>query len=140
MNIGIKICATAKTIYQHLNKSFLDLNITPEQWIVLNTLCKSPKISQKELSELTQKDQNTIKAIVDKLVVKDLVIRKTNQNDKRAFILSPTKKAKELALICTKIDNIMLDKILSVFKNKNELDYFINKLDNIQKSIENERN
>lgn len=140
MNIGIKICATARIIYQHLHKSFLDLDITPEQWIVLNALCKSPKISQKELSELTQKDQNTIKAIVDKLVVKDLVIRKTNQNDKRAFILSPTKKAKELALICTKIDNIMLDKILSVFKDKNELDYFINKLDNIQKSIENERN
>ncbi|MBZ7978802.1 winged helix-turn-helix transcriptional regulator [Campylobacter sp. RM12654] len=140
MNIGIKICATARIIYQYLHKLFLDLDITPEQWIVLNALCKSPKISQKELSELTQKDQNTIKAIVDKLVLKDLVIRKTNQNDKRAFILSPTKKAKELALICTKIDNIMLDKILSVFKDKNELDYFINKLDNIQKIIENERN
>lgn len=135
MNIGIKICATAKTIYQHLNKSFLYLDITPEQWIVLNALCKSPKISQKELSELTQKDQNTIKAIVDKLVVKDLVIRKTNQNDKRAFILSPTKKAKELALICTKIDNIMLDKILSVFNDENELKDFLNKLDTIEQKL-----
>lgn len=72
MNVGIKICATAKTIYQHLHKSFLDLDITPEQWIVLNTLCKSPKISQKELSDITRKDQNTIKAIVDKLVLKIL--------------------------------------------------------------------
>lgn len=135
MNIGIKICATAKTIYQHLNKSFLNLDITPEQWIVLNVLCKNPKISQKELSDITQKDQNTIKAIVDKLVLKNLVVRKTNKNDKRAFILSPTKKAKDLALICNEIDDLMIEKILSIFENENELKDFSNKLEMIENHL-----
>nr|WP_241210653.1 MarR family transcriptional regulator [Brachyspira hampsonii] len=46
-------------------------------------------MSQKELSLRLDKDQNTVKAMIDKLEIKSFIIRKENNLDKRAFFIIP---------------------------------------------------
>lgn len=70
--IGYEICQSARKIYQYLNYLFEPFEITPEQWIIIKALLREDKLSQKELSLRVNKDQNTTKAIVDKLVKKGL--------------------------------------------------------------------
>ena len=62
----------------------------------MKILAEHPNISQKELSGQMQRDPNTVKAIVDRLLKKDYVKREPNQVDRRAFLLQLTMFGKEL--------------------------------------------
>ncbi|MBO5588498.1 MAG: MarR family transcriptional regulator [Anaerovibrio sp.] len=62
----------------------------------MKILAEHPDISQKELSGQMQRDPNTVKAIVDRLLKKDYVKREPNQVDRRAFLLQLTMSGKEL--------------------------------------------
>jgi len=62
----------------------------------MKILAEHPNISQKELSGQMQRDPNTVKAIVDRLLKKDYVKREPNQVDRRAFLLQLTMSGKEL--------------------------------------------
>lgn len=106
--IGYEICQTARKIYQHLNTLFDPLGITPEQWILIKALLEQEGISQKELSIAVRKDQNTTKAIVDKLTDKGYIHRVENPMDRRAFILTLTPKAREIAPKLESLDKQML--------------------------------
>ncbi|WP_340147717.1 MarR family winged helix-turn-helix transcriptional regulator [Brachyspira hampsonii] len=88
-NIGYDVCYTARKIYQYIGKQINGFDITPEQLIVLKELAKEEGISQKELSLRLDKDQNTVKAMIDKLEIKSFIIRKENNLDKRAFFIIP---------------------------------------------------
>ncbi|MBW5411115.1 MarR family transcriptional regulator, partial [Brachyspira hampsonii] len=93
--MGYDVCYTARKIYQYIGKQINGFDITPEQLIVLKELAKEEGISQKELSLRLDKDQNTVKAMIDKLEIKSFIIRKENNLDKRAFSLFLTDKAKK---------------------------------------------
>lgn len=93
-NLSFEICYTARKIYQILNKYLKKYNITPEQFVVLEALFEKEEISQKELALILDKDQNTVKAIVDKLEKNDYIKKEVNSKDKRAFKLYLTKKSK----------------------------------------------
>lgn len=62
-------------------------DVTPEQWAVLNCLWEKEGITPKELSDLTFKDKPNTNRILEKLMIKGLVIRKSHPVDKRAFQL-----------------------------------------------------
>ena len=66
-NIGYDICYTARKIYQYVGKQINNFNITPEQLVMLKELLKEEGVSQKQLASKLDKDQNTVKAIIDKL-------------------------------------------------------------------------
>lgn len=70
-------------------------NITPEQLIVVNKLAEEEGVSQKELAIKLDKDQNTVKAIIDKLVRNGYVLRSINERDRRAFTLFLGERAKK---------------------------------------------
>ena len=111
-NIGYDICYTARKIYQYIGKQIINFDITPEQLIVLKELAKEEGISQKELSIRLDKDQNTVKAMIDKLKVKSFIKRKENKLDKRAFSLYLTEKAKKELPIIENYENQVLDTIV----------------------------
>lgn len=101
-SLGYKICVVARKIHQILTHKFAPYNITPEQWVVLNQIYANKNISQKKLADIIQKDPNNVKVLIDKLEQKDLIIRNSNPNDKRAFYLTITDKG--LSLIHTLVD------------------------------------
>ena len=133
-NIGYKICYTARKIYQYIGKQINEFDITPEQLIVLKELLKEEGISQKELSLRLDKDQNTVKAMIDKLEIKSFIERKENKLDKRAFSLFLTNKAKENIPIIESYENKVLENIVKEL-NQEDTDKFISILEKIRKNI-----
>lgn len=132
--LGYEICLTARKIYQHLNALFEPLDITPEQWILIKALIHQGGISQKELALKVRKDQNTTKAIVDKLVDKGYIHRVSNPMDRRAFILTPTLKAKEVAPKLKSLDEQMLQTLQNNI-SKEEINSFLATLFKLKDNI-----
>ncbi|SUW09502.1 MarR family winged helix-turn-helix transcriptional regulator [Brachyspira pilosicoli] len=133
-NIGYDICYTARKIYQYIGKQIINFDITPEQLIVLKELAKEEGISQKELSIRLDKDQNTVKAMIDKLEVKSFIKRKENKLDKRAFSLFLTEKAKKELPIIENYENQVLDTIVKEL-NPNDAEIIKNTLKKIRSNI-----
>ncbi|MEI0531412.1 MarR family transcriptional regulator [Brachyspira pilosicoli] len=133
-NIGYDVCYTARKIYQYIGKQIIDFDITPEQLIVIKELSREEGISQKELSVKLDKDQNTVKAIIDKLERKTLIRRQENKTDKRAFSLFLTEKAKKELPIIESYENEVLDNIIKNIDSK-DIDKFVKILELIRMNI-----
>ncbi|WP_299106005.1 MarR family transcriptional regulator [uncultured Tenacibaculum sp.] len=73
-----------------------NIDVTPEQWAILNRLNEKSGLTQKEVAKLTFKDNANITRIVDKLEKKGLAIRQADSNDRRSWKISITKKGKEV--------------------------------------------
>lgn len=132
--IGYEICQSARRVYQYLDSLFSEYDITPEQWAIIKQLLQEEGISQKELSIAVRKDQNTTKAIVDKLTNKGYIHREGNPLDKRAFILTLTPKAREIAPKLSKLDEEMIDALKEGLSSE-ELDTLANILKRIQRNL-----
>ncbi|MEI0479083.1 MarR family winged helix-turn-helix transcriptional regulator [Brachyspira pulli] len=133
-NIGYEVCYTARKIYQYIGKQINEFNITPEQLVVIKELHKEEGISQKELSIRLDKDQNTVKAIIDKLEKKSLVKRNENKSDKRAFSLFLTDKAKNNLMEIEVYENKVVEQITKGIDKENA-DKFMSILEQIRKNI-----
>ena len=86
---GFLIEITAKRIKQTLQKEFNahKIDLTVDQWVVLDQLRQHTGISQNRLAENVFKDAPTVTRIVDLLCKKDLIERKSDQSDRRKFSL-----------------------------------------------------
>ncbi|MBS4174880.1 MarR family transcriptional regulator [Bacillus sp. FJAT-49736] len=95
--IGSASVRTSKKISRFLNVNLKPFNITTEQWSVLRTLSETDHISQKELSELADKDQATLTKILDLLEKHQFVKRVSNPADRRSFLITITDQGEALA-------------------------------------------
>ncbi|GAB5474869.1 MAG: MarR family transcriptional regulator [Maribacter sp.] len=77
-----------------LNKN--KINVTPEQWAILNRLSENSGLSQKEVAKRTFKDNANITRILDKLEKKGLIKRQTDANDRRVWKIHITKDGKKV--------------------------------------------
>ncbi|MEI0516822.1 MarR family winged helix-turn-helix transcriptional regulator [Brachyspira murdochii] len=133
-NIGYDVCYTARKIYQYIGRQIINFDITPEQLIVLKELSKEEGISQKELSIRLDKDQNTVKAMIDKLEAKSFIERRENKLDKRAFSLFLTQKAKKELPIIENYESKVLETIVKELSTE-DTDKFITILEKIRDNI-----
>lgn len=92
-----KIDATNKKIRSALQKRFDDegVELTVEQWAVLNHTSQNEGISQIELSEIVYKDTATLTRIIDLLVKKGLMRREMAATDRRRFNIFITDTGRE---------------------------------------------
>lgn len=95
-SIGFIISRTHRKLSNYLTRKFKPYDITPEQWGVLNRLWDKDGISQKEISEITIKDQTTLTRILDKLEWKGLIERQTSPDDRRSFLIFLTEAGRSL--------------------------------------------
>jgi len=95
-SLGFIISRTNLKLSNYLTRKFKPYDITPEQWGLLNRLWEKDGISQKELSEISIKDQTTITRILDKLERKGLVKRQTSPDDRRSFLIFLTDTGRSL--------------------------------------------
>lgn len=68
-------------LFQRLKEN----DVTPEQWAILNCLWEQEGITPKELADMTFKDKPNTNRILEKLQMKELIVRKLHPVDKRAF-------------------------------------------------------
>lgn len=100
--IGFLLERTTRIAKLSFTKAFknLGVDITPEQWIVLDKLDANSEMSQKEIGNESFKNAPTISRIIDNLVKKDLVSRISEENDRRKTAISLTEKGKKLVIKC----------------------------------------
>ena len=96
-NFGAYIDRTIKIIRQNYLKAFKEINVdlTTEQWVLLDSLYETDGISQNELANGSFKNAPTVSRIVDLLCKKGLTERKRFANDKRRYKVFLTKKGKD---------------------------------------------
>lgn len=71
------------------------VDLTPEQWVIIDELYKHNGISQTELANGSFKNAPTVSRIIDLLASKNMVERQRFENDRRRYKIFLTKKGKE---------------------------------------------
>jgi DNA-binding MarR family transcriptional regulator len=87
-----------KTYRQFAQRRLNDagLDITIDQWLVLNTIESDPGVSQLEIAEKVFKDAASVTRIIDLLIKKSYLLRRSHPVDRRRFTLELTGEGKTL--------------------------------------------
>ena len=72
-----------------------NFNITPEQWAVMSYLHKEDGLYQKQIADFLFKDKPTVTRILDILEKRNLVIRISDEKDRRKFKIYLTQDGKD---------------------------------------------
>ena len=99
------------------------INVTPEQWAILNRLSENSDISQKEVAKRTFKDNANITRILDKLEKKGLVKRQMDATDRRVWKIHITKEGRRIRDEIEPLANEILEKATKGIASK-EVDAF----------------
>lgn len=73
-----------------------NLNITVEQWAVLNIVYAIPGISQSDIARMTQTDNANVMRMIDLLEKKSFINRKSDENDRRVHRIYLTSAGEEM--------------------------------------------
>lgn len=86
-DIGMLTNKINKKLIHYLNTKLVKFDLTTEQWAVLMKLSIQDKISQKQLSEISTKDQSTLTRIIDILERKKFIERHQSKEDRRSIVI-----------------------------------------------------
>lgn len=78
-------------------------DITPEQFLVLDTLWDDGVQSQQEIADKIKKDKNSVTKLIDALEKKDYVKRTTFKQDRRLNLINITESGLQIKDPVTKI-------------------------------------
>lgn len=86
-NVGTDLDRTTRLLKHHYLRAFREagVDLSTEQWVLLDHLVSNADISQTELASGTWKDAPTVSRIVDKLTRKGLTGRERFPNDRRRY-------------------------------------------------------
>ena len=142
-----EIAVYVNILNSRIKKCFIDrlqqngINVTPEQYLVLDILWEKQSLSQQNIADLIQKDKNSVTKIIDSLEKKNLVNRVVDQKDRRINKIELTQEGLALEKITTEvainfmndtvkdIDGQDLDKLVEVMRKLKD------NLDNIEATI-----
>lgn len=124
---------------QYLNKIFQDhgFNLTPEQFLVMDTLWDDGVLSQQQIADIIIKDKNSVTKLIDALEKKGLVIRKTDEQDRRLNKIHLTDKALSLKESITIIALESTDRIIKDIPKEDLINFVkvLNKMSNNMSSL-----
>lgn len=138
-----EIAVYVNILNSRIKKSFFDvlqengINITPEQYLVLDILWEKQSLSQQNIADIIQKDKNSVTKIIDSLEKKDFVVRVVDKNDRRINKIELTKEGLALEKITTDVAiNFMNDVVKGI--DKQDLDNFVNVMLQMKNNLEKE--
>ncbi|MEG2024376.1 MAG: MarR family transcriptional regulator [Gordonibacter sp.] len=85
--LGYLVYDAQRSISRSLEVTLKPYDITPGQWNLINQLDRTGGLSQKELAQITKKEQATITRYLDTLERKDLVVRTRHKTDRRSHVV-----------------------------------------------------
>lgn len=88
------------------------IELTPEQFLLIDLLWNQGPLSQQQLADQMQKDKNSVTKLVDAIERKGLAVRSQNPEDRRSNTIVLTPKAQEMKLKAKTIGIDMLDMML----------------------------
>lgn len=137
--INILNCSIIKYFAKELSRN--DINLTPEQYLVMDILWDAGVLSQQAIADVIQKDKNSVTKFIDSLEKKGLVYRAVNKKDRRINDIIVSEEGMKLKSKTTEVainmmrnvlkdikeeDLISFDKVMNQIKNN------IDKADNSQ--------
>jgi len=107
--VGYLLERTTRVIKLKFHKTFKDLGIelTPEQWVVIDILHSNHSMLQKDLADKSFKNAPTISRILDVLSKKKWIVRIPHETDKRAYQIELTESGKKIySIIKPEVDHL----------------------------------
>ena len=121
---------------QYLNKIFHNhgFNLTPEQYLVIDTLWDEGVLSQQQIADIIMKDKNSVTKLIDALEKKGLVQRKTDEQDRRLNKIHLTEYALNIKEVITEI---AIKSTNTIFKDipREDLEKFVSVLNKMSQNI-----
>lgn len=112
-----------------------DVELTPEQFLLIDLLWNHGPMSQQNLADTMHKDKNSITKLVDGLEKKCLVVRQRDEKDRRSNMVVLTTKADGMKLEAKEKGISMLDDIIRGI-SETELRSFLDTLDKITSNMD----
>lgn len=121
-SIGHLVAVTHRRMHKRLSSNFAQTahDITPDQWSILISLLNRGELYQSQLATHHNKDRSGIKRIVDGLVSKGMVAKRSSDDDTRTNIVSLTERGSEIVEQLIPITLRSLDEALVGFSDTDE--------------------
>mgnify|MGYP006388430081 CR=1 FL=1 len=92
--VNILNCKLKKYLAEVFKKN--NVNLTAEQYLVMDTLWNEGTLTQQEIAFIIQKDKNSVTQFIDNLEKKGLVTRSVAKEDRRVNNIMVTQEGMEL--------------------------------------------
>ena len=92
--VNILNCRLKKYLSEVFKKN--NVNLTAEQYLVMDTLWNEGTLTQQEIAFIIQKDKNSVPQFIDNLEKKGLVARSVSREDRRVNNIVVTKEGMAL--------------------------------------------
>lgn len=104
------------------------IDITPEQFLVIDTLWNEGILSQQQIADSIHKDKNSVTKLIDALEKKQLAIRVPDDSDRRTNLIKLTSLAESMKY---EVKQLGIDTIDSITEGipQEELEMFVKVLD-----------
>ena len=112
-----------------------DINLTPEQYLVMDILWDEESLSQQTIADILQKDKNSVTKFIDSLEKKGLVFRSTDKADRRINNISVSEEGRRLKQKTTDVAVNTMKSVLDGI-SEDELAICITVMEKIKKNIE----
>lgn len=114
-------------------------DLTPEQFLVLDTLWDDGVLSQQELADILKKDKNSVTKLIDALERKRFVERIPDKIDRRLNLIHITELAKSMK---DNITDIALDCTNQIIKDipEEDLNVFVSVLNKMAENMSSSDN
>jgi DNA-binding MarR family transcriptional regulator len=139
--INIVNCSLIKYFAKELSRN--DINLTPEQYLVMDILWDAEVMSQQAIADIIQKDKNSVTKFIDSLEKKGLVYRQVNKTDRRVNNIVVSEEGMKLKAKTTEVAIGMMRNVLKDIKEEDlmALDKVMNQIkeniDEAEKEVEN---
>lgn len=144
-NIGYLLMKVSKELRYALTKELITYDLTTSQWSVLKRVemeeANNSSLLMRTSAEIASKldlDKPTISGIVNRLYEKGMIGKERHSNDKRAFILFLTPKAKEMIPILESVSDCVIEESLINFSAE-EKEIFIRLLSKLDSTLSKEK-
>lgn len=95
-SIGTMLAQVSRLLRRRFDESARGIGVTRPQWQVLTLLKRNEGINQGGLAELLEVEPITLGRMIDRLQDAELVVRRADPNDRRAWRLHVTERGEEL--------------------------------------------
>ena len=109
-------------------------NLTPEQFLVMDTLWDEGVLTQQQIANITMRDKNSIVKLIDGLENRKLVKRVSNPKDRRQNLIRVTPYSLKIR---EKVNECAFKSVESIIKgiSEEELETFIRILAKLEKNM-----
>ena len=110
--VGYYLESTTRQVKLAFTQAFnaANIDLTPEQWVLLDHLLTQNGLSQTELADKSYKNAPTVSRILDVLERKSFIERQRFENDRRRYKIYLTEQGRQVALAALPIAEELREK------------------------------